>query len=62
MSDIFDTELWEELIDASYSECIDFTYDSPFLVCNHKWKPIFLLSSTVYNCEFCDMKKEDLLT
>lgn len=27
--------------------------------CSHKWKPILLLFSTVYDCEICGKKKED---
>jgi hypothetical protein len=25
----------------------------------HEWKPVLLLTTTVFNCKFCDMKKED---
>lgn len=31
---------------------------TPARYCNHSWKPILLLTTTVYNCEHCDMKKE----
>jgi hypothetical protein len=27
--------------------------------CLHVWKPILLLTSTVFNCEKCGIKKED---
>jgi len=27
--------------------------------CNHEWKEILLLNTTVYNCKHCDKKKED---
>lgn len=26
--------------------------------CAHSWKPILLITSTVYNCEKCDIHKE----
>ena len=28
-------------------------------VCVHSWTPIVLISSTVYNCSKCDIKKEE---
>jgi hypothetical protein len=27
--------------------------------CNHEWKAICLIISTVYNCKRCSIKKED---
>lgn len=27
--------------------------------CYHDWKPILLLTSTVYNCKKCNVKKEE---
>lgn len=27
--------------------------------CNHKWKSILLLTTTVFNCQYCGLKKED---
>ena len=29
------------------------------VVCIHSWKPILLLTSTVYDCTKCKIKKED---
>jgi hypothetical protein len=28
-------------------------------VCQHEWKGILLLRTTVYNCAVCDIKKEE---
>ena len=28
-------------------------------ICYHEWKAILLLTSTVYNCSKCDLKKEE---
>lgn len=28
--------------------------------CNHEWKTILLLTSTVYDCKKCGIKKEDV--
>lgn len=33
-------------------------YDGPS-GCRHKWKPILLLNTTVYDCDLCGMKKEE---
>lgn len=29
------------------------------VVCIHSWKPVLLLTSTVYDCSKCKIKKED---
>jgi hypothetical protein len=29
-------------------------------LCAHNWKPILLLTSTVFDCSKCGLKKEDL--
>lgn len=44
-----------------YSELDDDEIDIFFSqkVCNHKWKPIVLITSTVYDCEKCEVKKEE---
>lgn len=31
----------------------------PVPLCNHEWKSILLITSTVYDCKKCGMKKED---
>ena len=28
-------------------------------ICYHEWKPIILLTSTVYNCKKCNVKREE---
>jgi hypothetical protein len=32
----------------------------PVMSCNHAWRPTQLLTSTVYDCKHCGIKKEDV--
>lgn len=49
--------------DKVYSEIDNEKFDIFFSqkICNHKWKPIVLFSSTVYDCDSCGVKQEDYI-
>ena len=34
--------------------------DQEKTTCSHKWKPTLLVFSTVYDCEICGKKKEEV--
>jgi hypothetical protein len=40
-------------------EDYEYTYSTP-KKCKHDWKPILLLTSTVYDCRLCGAKKEEV--
>ncbi len=40
----------------------DYDFDSRSTKRRHKFSPVLLIFSTVYNCEHCGAKKEDCLT
>lgn len=63
------TKLWEEYnISTDYGGnpnhhggppmWYDIDYAKPSKRTLHKWKPILLARSTVWNCELCDTKRE----
>ena len=51
-----DYSLFEDFC-PSFLDNIELEYDK--IYCNHDWKPILLLFSTVYDCKKCGIKKED---
>ena len=50
---MWDWELEESYIDKD----VDWGYTPK---CKHKWKAILLLTSTVYDCEVCGAKEEEV--
>ena len=42
-----------------YYDNDDWAEEEEYSRCYHEWKPILLLTSTVYNCIKCGVKKEE---
>jgi hypothetical protein len=57
-------ELYAQLESTYAQSTMDFfNFDQetpPTFTCNHYWKPIRLLNSTVYDCKHCGIKKEEV--
>ena len=50
--------MWDWDYNKSY---VDNDWDMDYTPkCKHKWKAVLLLTSTVYDCEHCGAKKEEV--
>jgi hypothetical protein len=55
-------EIFNNLAEDDFQLTIDFDdemYPPVIRGCAHRWKSIVLITNTVYNCEYCGIKKED---
>lgn len=57
-SDWFTTD--EFILEANVDYSYDYDYKPKPINCFHRWKPVLLLSKTVFDCEKCGAKKEDV--
>lgn len=52
-------QYFENNRDFGFYDCESFI-EPPILKCNHSWKATVLVTSTVYDCKKCGIKKEDI--
>ena len=52
-----DTEGWGDFFNTDANV---FDWESPSSICSHKWSKTELIFSTVYDCEYCGIKREDV--